>query len=90
MRGALVYLSALNEQTFNQVSEVHVNSSGQLTGYTIHAIRIKLGGIERMAEKAAQTSAVLSDQAKNLSTIEYIDVSYVTPYVKFRQHREGS
>jgi cell division protein FtsQ len=84
VRGALSYLSSLNETAFRQMSEIAIDSSGQLTGYTIHAARIKLGKSEQVVEKALKTSMIISDPHNKLSTIEYIDVSYATPYVKFR------
>jgi hypothetical protein len=42
-----------------------------------------------MTEKAAKTSEIISNGQNSLTQIEYIDVSYATPYVKFRKEREG-
>ncbi|KYZ77109.1 hypothetical protein AXX12_02955 [Anaerosporomusa subterranea] len=86
--GVLRYLSALSESAFRQLSEIHIESSGQITGYTVDAARIKLGEPEQMAEKASRTSAIFADGKNTMALIEYIDVSYATPYVKFKQERE--
>lgn len=87
VRASLTYLAALSEHSFNQISEVNIDSDGQLSAYSMQAIRIKLGAPERMAEKADKTDSILADNEKLLSTIEYIDLSYATPYVKFRSAR---
>lgn len=84
VRAILSYLSALSEEAFRQISEMCIESSGRLSGYTVYAARIKLGGLERMPEKAAMTSDIIAGANGKLSAIEYIDVSYTTPYVKFR------
>lgn len=84
----LHYLAALSEPAFSQMSEVHIDDAGQMTGYTVNAIRVKLGDAENMAEKAAKTSAIFADSQHVMDQIEYIDVSYATAYVKFKQERE--
>jgi cell division protein FtsQ len=88
VRSILHYLAALSEPAFRQLSEIHIEPSGQITGYTVNAALIKLGGIEQMTEKAAKTSEIISNGQNSLTQIEYIDVSYATPYVKFRKERE--
>lgn len=88
VRAVLTYLSCLSESAFNQISEVTIQSSGHLVGYTTHAARIKLGGLERLAEKAASTSEIITEADNKLAIIDYIDLSYTTPYVKFRKNEE--
>ncbi|MDU4959736.1 MAG: FtsQ-type POTRA domain-containing protein [Sporomusaceae bacterium] len=84
----LQYLSSLSEPTFRQMSEVHIDAGGNMTGYTVEAIRVKIGTAEDMAQKAVKTSAIFADSQKSLAQIDYIDVSYATAYVKFKQESE--
>lgn len=86
--GVLRYLSALSDTAFNHLSEIYIHSPAQITGYTTNGSLIKLGEAEQMLEKAAKTSAIIANEKNALALIEYIDVSYATPYVKFRKERE--
>ncbi len=84
----LHYLSGLSESAFNRISEIHIDTQARLTGYMVNGSQIKLGEAEQMLAKAAKTSAIIANEKDALATIEYIDLSYATPYVKFSKERE--
>ena len=84
IKKVLEYLAALDEGTLNQLSEINIKPSGELTAYTTHPIVIRLGNQERLAEKAKLTAEILQDISGRKATIEYIDLNYASPYIKFR------
>lgn len=84
IKKVLEYLAALDEGTLNQLSEINIKSTGELTAYTIHPIMIRLGAQERLEEKAKLTTDILHDISDRKSTIEYIDLNYASPYIKFK------
>lgn len=82
----LEYCGALDDNSFQQLSEIQVSASGELIGYTIHPIKIRLGSIEKMRSKAELTMSILAGSAGNVVGVEYIDIGYATPYIKFRRN----
>lgn len=87
VKGVLAYLAALDEATLNQLSEINIKPSGELTAYTVQQITIRLGNGERLAEKAKLTRDILQEIGDKKSAVEYIDLNYASPYIKFRQQR---
>jgi cell division protein FtsQ len=85
IKSVLSYLAALDELTLNQMSEVNIKSSGELTAYTVQAITIRLGAGDRLPEKAKLTRDILQDIGDKKAAVEYIDLNYASPYIKFRQ-----
>ncbi|MBP2651459.1 MAG: Polypeptide-transport-associated domain protein FtsQ-type [Firmicutes bacterium] len=81
----LEYLTALDEATLNELSEVNINSSGELTAYTVQSATIRLGAGGRLAEKAKMTGDILQDIGNRKAAVDYIDLNYASPYIKFRQ-----
>lgn len=81
----LVYLAALDEATLNQFSEVNIKASGELTVYTMRLFTIRLGHGERLQEKARLTADILRDIGDKKAAVEYIDLNYASPYIKFKQ-----
>jgi len=81
----LEYLTALDEATLNELSEVNINSSGELTAYTVQSATIRLGAGGRLAEKAKMTGDILQDIGNRKAAVDYIDLIYASPYIKFRQ-----
>ncbi|MBP2644858.1 MAG: ftsQ [Firmicutes bacterium] len=81
----LEYLSALDEDTLNDLSEVNISASGELIAYTVQTATIRLGSKERLAEKAKLTKDILQDIGDRKAAVDYIDLQYASPYIKFRQ-----
>ena len=81
----LEYLSALEETTLNQISEIHVRSATEMLAYPLEPLVIRLGNGERMQEKAGLTTTILEEIKAKKMLIEYIDLNYVPPIIKMRR-----
>lgn len=79
------YLSILDEVTLNQLSEVNIKSSEETIIYTLNSIHIRLGNSERLADKAKLTNDMLHELDGEKNKIEYIDLSYASPVIKFKE-----
>ncbi|MDT8901674.1 cell division protein FtsQ/DivIB [Anaeroselena agilis] len=85
VKNVLAYLADLDGATLGQLSEVNVRSAGDLVAYTVQTVTIRIGPPDRLAEKAKLTGDILGEVGNKKSAIEYIDLSYASPYIKFRQ-----
>ncbi|MDR3564940.1 MAG: FtsQ-type POTRA domain-containing protein [Negativicutes bacterium] len=85
VKNALVYLAALDEDTINQLSEINIKSNGDLLIYTVQAFTIRLGNGEKLADKAKMTNDILRELGDKKTAVDYIDLNYASPYIKFRQ-----
>lgn len=85
VRNVLGYLADLDEATLGQLSEVHIRPAGDLIAYTVQAVVIRIGPPDRLDEKARFTRDILQDIGDKKTAIEYIDLNYASPYIKFRQ-----
>jgi cell division protein FtsQ len=85
VHNVLAYLTGLDANSLNQLSEVNIGPTGELTAYTATGILIRLGDGERLAKKAGLTSAILRDIGDKKTAVEYIDLKYSSPYIKISQ-----
>jgi cell division protein FtsQ len=85
LKNTLVYLAALDETTINQLSELNIKTPEQVVAYTANSIQIRLGNGERAAEKAKLTQDILVEINDKKIPIEYIDLNFASPFIKFRQ-----
>lgn len=81
----LEYLSLLDENILNQISEVNIKSPDQMIAYTVSSAQIRIGNNERLAEKARFTNEILREIDDKKMVIEYIDLNYASPYIKIKQ-----
>lgn len=81
----LEYLAELDEKTLNQLSEVSIKAPGQIVVYTAKSLQIRLGGADRLAEKAQLTKKILGEVTEKNLAIDYIDLSYTSPIIKIKQ-----
>ncbi len=79
------YLSLLDEVTLNQLSEINIKSSDEIVAYTLNSIHIRLGNSERLADKAKLTNEMLRELEGKKIRVEYIDLTYASPVIKFKQ-----
>lgn len=79
------YLSLLDEVTLNQLSEINLQSSEQIIVYTVDSVHIRLGNSERLADKAKLTNEILHELGDKKKRVEYIDLNYAPPVIKFKQ-----
>ncbi|MBP2653088.1 MAG: ftsQ [Firmicutes bacterium] len=85
LKKVLDYLAALDENTLNQLSEVNISSGGDIAAYTVQSVTIRLGTGDKLAEKAKLTGDILQNIGERKAAVDYIDLNYASPYIKFRQ-----
>ena len=85
VQNVLSYLAELDEATLGQLSEINIRSAGDLIAYTVQTVTIRIGPPDRLAEKARLTGDILREVGNKKGAIEYIDLNYASPYIKFKQ-----
>jgi len=81
---ALTFLKALDEDSRRHLQEVALADPEHVVAYTANAVQVRVGSLERLEEKAAQTQDFLQELKVTRYPMEYIDLSYTKPFVKFR------
>lgn len=84
LTNVLVYLSGLDEDALNQLSEVNIKSPEELVVYTTNSIFIRIGDNQRLKEKAKLTGEILREISAKKMAVEYIDLNYTSPIIKIR------
>jgi len=79
------YLSLLDEITLNQLSEINLKSSEQIIAYTVNSVYIRLGNSAQLSDKAKLTNEILHELSDKKKIVEYIDLNYSPPVIKFKQ-----
>ena len=79
------YLSLLDEVTLNQLSEINLKSSEQIIAYTVNSMHIRLGNSDRLSDKAKLTNEILYELGDKKKMVEYIDLNYAPPVIKFKK-----
>lgn len=82
----LTYLSELDEFSFNQLSEINVKSSGEMIVYTLDSGYIRLAIVKNAVDKAKLTNQILHEINDKKLAIEYIDLTYTSPYLKIKKN----
>lgn len=80
----LKFLDALDVESMNQISEINIANNDAITIYTINAVQIRLGKIERMDEKIKLTQDFLADLKNDVHGIDYVDFSYTAPFIRLK------
>ena len=81
----LEFLSYMDADSRQQLSEVHIAAPDRLIAYTTSAVQIRLGDVDRLEEKAKNTQKFLGELKTMKYPIEYIDFNYSSPFIKFRK-----
>lgn len=84
LTNVLTYLSGLDEEALNQLSEVNIKSPDELAVYTTNSLFIRIGDNQRLKEKAKLTGEILQEIATKKLVVEYIDLNYTSPIIKIR------
>jgi cell division protein FtsQ len=79
------YLFLLDEVTLNQLSEINLKSSEQIIAYTVNSVQIRLGNSNQLSDKAKLTNNILRELGDKKIMVEYIDLNYASPVIKFKQ-----
>jgi len=81
----LEYLSYLERSSVERLSEISAADLEQICVYTNSSVQIKIGRAERLREKAALTDDFLQELTRTKLPIDYIDLNYTSPFIKFKQ-----
>lgn len=81
----LEFLSQLNSEALNHLSEVNVTNPDAIMAYTNQAVQIRLGNFDRWEEKAKLTRDFLLSLPKAKHQIEYVDFSYTAPFIRLKE-----
>ena len=84
VHGVLEYLVSLNKETRDKISEVHINPQQSVTVITLDNIKIRLGPLERVREKARLTQDILQEVLAKGVPVESIDLVHEKPVLRFR------
>lgn len=80
----LEFLSQLNSEALNHLSEINITNPDAIMAYTNQAVQIRLGNFDRWDEKAALTRDFLLGLPKAKHQIEYVDFSYTAPFIRLK------
>lgn len=86
VRATLSYLSVLSENSLNQLSEVNVSDPAQIRALTVNSVEIRLGDQDHLSDKAPMTNQIIDEIGSKKSLVEFIDLRYATPYIKFKSN----
>ena len=64
--------------------ELRLSDPEKVVGCTVNAVEIRIGRLDRLDEKMKTTKAFLQDLRTNLQPIEFINMEYAQPFVRFR------
>lgn len=85
IKSILYYLSLLNEDVLNQISEVNATFPEQINAYTTSSVHIRLGSSDRLSDKAKLTNDILYEIGNKKMMVEYLDLTYASPFIKIKQ-----
>lgn len=80
----LEFLSLLDADALNHLSEVSVANPNMIMAYTNQAVQIRLGNYDRWEEKAGLTRDFLLSLPHAKHQIEYVDFSYTAPFIRLK------
>ncbi len=81
----LEFLSLLDADSLNSLSEVNVTNPNAVMAYTNQAVQIRLGNFDRWEEKAKLTHDFLLSLSHARHQIEYVDFSYTAPFIRLKE-----
>ena len=84
LRQVLDYLVALNKETRDQISEVQLHPQNGVTVITLNNIKVRLGPLEGIREKARMTQNILQEVGAKAVPVDSIDLVHDKPVLRFR------
>jgi cell division protein FtsQ len=84
VHSALEYLLCLNKDTHDKISEIHLTSKEGVTVVTLNNIKIRLGSLDRIREKAKLTQDILQEISTKSMPVDSIDLMHEKPVLRFR------
>jgi len=80
----LEFLSQMNTEALNSLSEINVTNPDAVMAYTNQAVQIRLGNFDRWEEKASLTRDFLLNLPNARHQIEFVDFSYTAPFIRLK------
>lgn len=84
LKGLLYYLAQLDTEQRTRLDKVSIDSDGYATAYVVGSVEIRIGKLERLDEKVRLTQDFLAELKTAKHPIEYIDLNFTSPFIKFR------
>ena len=86
LREVLRYLSHIKPEALGQITDVTLSSPEHIVAHTVNAAEIRVGSLEpeRLEQKAGLTQDFLEELRTTKHPMEFIDLTYSQPFVKFR------
>lgn len=81
----LEFLSLLDAETLNHLSEINITNPKAITAYTNQSVQIRLGDFDRWEEKARLTKDFLLSLPHAKHQIEFVDFSYTAPFIRLKE-----
>lgn len=85
LRKVLNYLALLDEDNLTKLAELNYASPDHIFVNTINSVHIRLGNSDGLADKAKLTNNILKDVYDKKMAVEYIDLTYASPFIKFKK-----
>ena len=83
IRTGLLFLVKLNEQGNSDLSELNLENSDGVMGYTLRGTPIALGKLSELEDKAETAAQVLREVEGSGRSVRYMDLKSKVPVVKF-------
>ena len=80
----LEYLANINEDMLGGLTEVELADPSHVVAFTTNAVEVRIGELEGLEKKAKLTQDFLEELRITKHQMEYIDLSFSKPLVKFR------
>ena len=81
----LDYLAALDKDTRDKLSEVNISAKTGAVAVTSNNIKIQLGPLDRIRNKARLTQDILQDVGVKALAVDSIDLAHEVPVLRFKR-----
>lgn len=85
IKGVLTFVSALDADSVARLSDINVSNPEKVVIYTTDAVQLRLGELKDLEKKAEITRSFMEELKVAKHPIEYIDINYSSPFIKFKQ-----
>ena len=81
----LEYLDLVNDETLGKIKYIDISHENDIIGYVDNDVQIRIGEAANLEEKAEITDSFIKDKTLAYG-IEYLDMRYSQPVIKFRDN----
>lgn len=85
VQGVLAFVSALDADSVSRISEINVSNPEKIVMYTTDAVQLRIGNLDMIEKKAEITRSFMEELKVAKHPIEYIDINFSSPFIKFKQ-----